>query len=87
MTIVNDRRTPEQLKTHRYLVTGTDRFLSGWGMAQGGLSKCAWACETREQAERKADEVRKRGDVKHVHIHFGSWRPRAAHVSIYVAKD
>ena len=87
MAIRNDRRTPEQRKTHRWLVTATDRFMSGWGMAKGGASKCAWACETRSQAEAQFAIVKARGDMKYVNITCGNWYPRAAHVSIYVAKE
>jgi hypothetical protein len=88
MTIRKDRRTPEQQKTHRWLVTATNRFLSGWGLAHGGLSKCAWACRTHEQALAKYDEIKKRGDMKYVRIINGDWYPRnAVHVSIYVVAN
>ena len=26
------------------VVTATDRFMSGWGKAKGGLSKVGWVC-------------------------------------------
>jgi hypothetical protein len=84
MTLRNDRRTVEQKKTHRYLVTATDRFMSGWGLARDGKSKCAWACETLTIAKQQAEVLRARGDMKYVHIHHGAWYPKAAHVSIYV---
>jgi hypothetical protein len=88
MTIRNDRRTPEQMKTHRYLVTATDRFMSGWGMASRGTSKCAWACQTLAEAQACAERIRARSEMKYVHIHHGAWYPRnAAHVSIYVNKE
>jgi hypothetical protein len=87
MTIRNDRRTAEQKNTHRYLVTATDRFMSGWGLARGGASKCAWACETFAIAQKQAESVRSRGDMKYVHIHHGAWYPKAAHVSIYVVNS
>jgi hypothetical protein len=84
MTIRNDRRTAEQKKTHVYLVTATDRFMSGWGLASGGASKCAWACDSLSAAQRQMEIIKNRGDMKYVNLHIGSWYPRAAHVSIYV---
>lgn len=84
MTIRNDRRTADQRRTHVYLVTATDRFMSGWGLAAGGASKCAWACDSMSAAKKQYDIIKGRGDMKYVNIHVGIWRPRAAHVSIYV---
>lgn len=87
MTIRNDRRTPEQRKTHSWLVTATDRFLSGWGQASGGASKCAWACQTRMEAAECEARIRARGDMKYVNVTNRPWYPRAAHVSIYVNRE
>ena len=93
--IVNDRRNEAQLKTHRYLVIGTDRFLSGWGRASGGASYAAWACETLTEAKAKAEEIRRRSDMKRVRIVHdsrgqarGAFRPDSrycTHFSIYVS--
>ena len=30
MTVIKDDRTPEQKKTHDWVVVGTDSFMSGW---------------------------------------------------------
>lgn len=80
-----DDRTPEQLKTHTVLVTATDCFMSGWGGARGGASKCAWACEPKDmQAVYKW--VSNRSEMKYVNVTAGKWRPRAAHVHIYVVE-
>ena len=92
--IVNDRRNEAQLKTHRYLVIGTDRFLSGWGPCQGGASYAAWACETLTEAKSVAEVIRRRGDMKRVRIVHdsrgqarGAFRPDSRyckHFSVYV---
>lgn len=87
MTIRNDRRTDEQKKTHRWLVTATDRFMSGWGQAEGGASKCAWACQTLAEARECAERIRARGDMRYVNITNNPWYPKAAHVSIYVNRE
>lgn len=86
-TIRQDDRTNEQRITHRYLVTATDKFMSGWGGASGGVSKCAWACSTREQQSKVYDWVESRPEMKYVNTHFGNWYPKAAHVHIYVVED
>jgi len=93
--IIKDRRNEAQLKTHRYLVIGTDRFLSGWGSARGGASYAAWACETLTEAKAKADEIRHRSDMKRVRIVHdsrgqarGAFRPDSrycTHFSVYVS--
>src|SRR5690606_29534160 len=85
--VYQDDRTAEQLKTHQYLITATDRFMSGWGEARGGLSKCAWACETAEEAAHVIKWVCRRGDMKYVKLRRPwdrDWRPSAAHVHVYV---
>jgi hypothetical protein len=81
-----DDRTPEQKKTHQWLVTATDRFLSGWGLAKGGLSKCAFACRDYNEAMDAYKWITKRGDMKYVNINTGKWYPKAKHVHIYVFK-
>ena len=83
-TIRKDDRTAEQRKSHIWLVTATDKFLSGWGMAANGLSKCAWACSSYAEAERVFSWVKDRGDMKYVNITNRPWYPHAAHVHIYV---
>lgn len=86
MTIRQDDRTPEQKLTHTWLITATDRFMSGWGGARGGASKCAWACKP-EHASHVLDWVRSRSEMKYVNSTNGAWYPRAAHVHIYVVED
>ena len=86
MSVYKDDRTPEQRKTHTCLVTATDRFMSGWGGAEGGASKCAWACDSHSAACKVYAWVKARGEMRYVKLHaWGeSWRPRAAHVHVYV---
>ena len=83
-----DDRTEEQQSTHKCLITATDRFMSGWGGAAGGASKCAWACSL-EDAEKVLAWVEARSDMKYVNYRGPSapqWRPKAAHVHIYVVE-
>jgi hypothetical protein len=92
MCFVKDDRTPEQRKTHQYLIVGNDSFLSGWGEARGGTSVAAWACEGYEAAKKTLRWVKSRGDMKYVRETYDSpsrrYRARnAKHVHIYVVDD
>lgn len=92
-----DDRTTEQLKTHRWLVVGTDSFLFGRGRASGGTSVAAWACMDLYQARLVEMRVRQRSDMKRVRIVHETesktgkhklYRPRAAaRFHVYVADD
>jgi len=83
-----DKRTKEEKEIYHVLITATDKFLSGWGGAEGGLSKVAWACKP-EDSEKVFEWVKNRSDMKNVNIHIhNDWRPRnAVHVQIYIVKE
>lgn len=93
MQIIDDR-TEEQKRTHRYLIVGTDTFLSGWGHARGGASYAAWACETSEEVDACEAWVRSRSDMQRVRfvidVPGSRYRPKSslcAHLHIYVWTD
>lgn len=79
-----DDRTPEQRETHTVIIGGTDRFMSGWGLARGGVSVAGWACKP-EDAKTVREWVERRGDMLRVR-ELGR-NARAAHVHIYVADE
>ncbi len=81
-----DDRTAEQLLTHTWLVTATDRFMSGWGECSNGVSKCAWACEGAD-VDKVLAWVEDREEMKYVNVRNSAWYPRAAHVHIYVVTE
>ena len=91
-TTIEDRRTPEERKTHRFLVIATDRYMSGWGGAEGGTSVCVWACASEEDRRRVWDWVASRGDMKRLRSTYdgagrAAYKPArrgVAHVSFYV---
>lgn len=86
MKLVDDR-TEEQKKTHRWLVIGTDTFMSGWGEAEGGKSIAAWACLPSDRQE-VLNWVESRGDMKRVRETVGDYRPGGkGHCHIYVVGD
>lgn len=83
-----DDRTPEQKQTHRWGVVAKDKFMSGWGGAVGGASRCAWALGPGVDSERFFAWVRNRSEMRHVHyVDLSTYRPPrgTAHFHIYVA--
>jgi hypothetical protein len=46
----------------------TDKFLSGWGKAQGKANKLVFTAETYEEAKIVADNAKHRGDMLRVSI-------------------
>ena len=79
--MIQDDRTPEQKASLNWLVVGTDSFLSGWGQAKGGSSYAAWACRDHKHAERVAEWVKGRSDMKRVRIVKEPYRVRSSHCS------
>lgn len=49
-----DNRTPAQRKTHYLAIVAADKGMSGWGLAKGGKSRCAWAFNPSEVSHHKA---------------------------------
>jgi hypothetical protein len=99
--VMKDDRTKEQKKTHTWLVIGTDKFLSGWGGAQGGASVAVWACKP-EDRKKVLSWVHSRTDMLRVRETseenwtvdgkkqgFKRYRPKGnvAHCHIYVVKS
>lgn len=88
MTVIQDDRTPAQRLTHTLLVVGTDKGMSGWGKAEGGVSLAAWACRP-EHVNAVESTVEQRGDMSRVRVVVADeYRPspRCAHLHIYVAR-
>ena len=85
--MIEDDRSAEERKTHTVLITATDKFLSGWGCAKGGLSKCAWACKPEHEAKVLA-WVKARSDMKYVNVSYGRWQPKNyRHCHIYTVNE
>ena len=85
--ILVDDRTPEEKKTHNTIVLMTDRFMSGWGQASGGMSFAGWACQDGH-INACESQVRTRSDAMRVRIVGGDYKPpsRPGHCHIYVFK-
>ena len=67
----------------KYYVTATDKFLSGWGLAKGRISKFVLECDTYEEACFVEDKVSQRSDMKFVNI--CSKRPRYSSTRYHVS--
>ncbi len=62
-----------------FYVTMTDKFMSGWGHAQGKTNKLIIECNTVDEAEQIERAARRRSEMKYVNI--CARRPRyGAHV-------
>jgi len=89
MAIYRDDRTEKQRRTHTVLIAGTDKVLSGWGLAANGTSYAAWAC--RPQDAYKVERwVRQRSDMLRVRVVSDPWRPcrrPGDNAHIYVVTD
>jgi hypothetical protein len=60
-----------------FYVTMTDKFMSGWGMAQGKKNKLIIECETIAQALQIERAAHKRSEMRYINIrttkpHYGS---------------
>ena len=87
--IRQDDRTPEQKLTHRWGVVALDKFMSGWGGARGGASRCAWAAGPAVDLTRLEHWVRDRPEMRYVNVvDLNKYRPPrgTAHFHIYVAE-
>jgi len=82
-----DERTKEERETLTAIVLATDRFMSGWGKAEGGPSYAGWACRP-EDVNRVFDWVERRGDMQRVRIVAGDYRPPSGpgHCHIYAVR-
>ena len=51
-----------------YYVTMTDKFMSGWGLAQGKINKLVFVCDNHEQAQTVASNAENRSEMKYINI-------------------
>lgn len=56
------------MKTKKWYVTMTDKFMSGWGKAQGTLNKLIFICDSYDEAVIVSDNAKNRSDQKNVNI-------------------
>ena len=88
--IIKDDRTDAEKNTHIWAVVATDKFMSGWGGANGGKSRVAWAVDDLSKTSKLFDWVNNRSEMKYANVvNLNNYRsPRGtSHFHIYVAKD
>ena len=85
---LQDDRSEVQKHYPYVIVVMTDRFMSGWGKAQGGPSYAGWACHEGD-ISRVEGEVRTRSDAMRVRLVQADYRPPPGpgHCHIYVWKN
>ncbi|RMD51590.1 hypothetical protein D6827_01965 [Candidatus Parcubacteria bacterium] len=87
MKVVDDRNT-EQKYSHYLAVLATDRFLSGWGLAEGGNSYIAFACRP-EDLQATFRKIQNRNDLMRIRVvDLRNYRPNpkyCKHLHIYLA--
>lgn len=54
--------------TKKYYVTMTDKFMSGWGKAEGKINKLIFICDNYDEAETVAQNAENRTDMKYINI-------------------
>lgn len=69
-----------------FYVTATNKFLSGWGTAEGKINKLVVTCENMAQAEEVQAALRDRGDMKYINIRTSkpAYSPARYVISSYV---
>lgn len=56
------------MKTTKFYVTMTDKFLSGWGLAENKVNKLVIECENYDQAQKISRAASDRDEMKYVNI-------------------
>lgn len=58
------------MNNHKWYVSMTDRFLSGWGKAEGKINKLVIECESLAEAEIVYGNATARAEMKYVNINY-----------------
>jgi hypothetical protein len=70
--LVSSELAPEsaiiRIELQPWYVTMTDKFMSGWGMAEGKTNKLIIVCETYEEAQTIERNACKRSEMRYVNI-------------------
>ena len=67
----------KQEKERKYYVTMVDRFLSGWGRAEGKLNLLVLECETLEETRIVSLNAKDREEMKNIRIRRLTRKPTA----------
>lgn len=53
-----------------YYVTATDKFMSGWGLAENKTNKVVVVCNSIEEAEEVEEALHRRSEMKYISIRY-----------------
>lgn len=56
--------------TKKVYVTMTDKFMSGWGMADKKINKLIFECDGLQEAHIVAENAENRNDMKYINITY-----------------
>ena len=54
--------------TKKLYVTMTDRFMSGWGLADNKINKLVFECDNYSEANKLIDYAEKREEMKYISV-------------------
>jgi hypothetical protein len=75
----NDKRTEEQKLTHLNAIVVRDTYLSKWGAAKGGASRCAFAYSPDIDKAKLWDWLASRDEMKNLkHVELANYSPPSA---------
>ncbi len=74
--VIHDRRSDEEKKATIGFIVGTDRVMSGWGKAEGGMSYFAIPVRTSEEWDETLSFMHGRNDMLRVREVGKDYRPR-----------
>jgi hypothetical protein len=58
------------MEKNKIYVTMTDKFMSGWGLAEGKINKLVFECDNIQEARIVTENAENRSDQKHVNIRY-----------------
>lgn len=67
-TVFNSLGEKITINENSYFVTATDKFLSGWGKAEGKTAKRVIICDSYKQAKRMSDAFINSKEWKYINI-------------------
>ena len=82
----DDRTDFQRAQTHTVLIGGRDKFMSGWGGAEGCTSWAYWACRP-EDADTVERWVKSRGDIVNVKRKPTNFHPSGGVCHVYVVTE
>ena len=65
---LDDAKEVPMMPNGKVYVTMTDKFLSGWGRAEGKINKLIFVCDSAEEAQIVFHNAESRGDMKHINM-------------------